>query len=525
MLTRSRFLVAHILLLLALVTNGAGSLWAQSYRISTKLGTQHPIVVLDSVKNLEGLSFTQTISRIEQDHGIRVVRLAAGGGVDTEIEKAYRDIVTVKTETISGEDGEKAIKSPALYIGPYVSGHPFAGEPVMVFVDSEDTAYAKHELVHHLIALGHEGVLKDKVAFVTRLIELDVEMEALYSSVDLTQPFVASYVGQRAEELRIEGYELEVSSLAITYEEEFLVNNLLLSHRRELGLSFLEQARLLIINSDYLQVAKRDLEQHRIKLREIRRDISRSEKEREAVSRLIQKLNEIEQSFEKAADDMRKTYPDLDVLAHQILDEAEPDYHSSDYRTRLGLEGELDLTEEQIKRAYRPLVMKYHPDKRSADPDASEKFEAYTEAFEFLIKEVNGELNLDDFIEEMLRRYGSSAFSNIHNSPPRPAVSYRPGGFTNWTAKAAAASASATVTGSAGLCILYGATDFTNMPFLWFAGVGAFTACLSASDPENSDKSPIEKPIRNGIKSGLIRGAVVMGCATALFGTLEALMR
>lgn len=38
-------------------------------------------------------------------------------------------------------------------------------------------------------------------------------------------------------------------------------------------------------------------------------------------------------------------------------------------------------TEEEAKKAYRALVMKYHPDLNKNDPKAPEKFKQITEAF------------------------------------------------------------------------------------------------------------------------------------------------
>lgn len=43
-----------------------------------------------------------------------------------------------------------------------------------------------------------------------------------------------------------------------------------------------------------------------------------------------------------------------------------------------------DASEDQIKKAYRKLAMKYHPDKNPGDKDAEEKFKEATEAYEIL---------------------------------------------------------------------------------------------------------------------------------------------
>lgn len=53
----------------------------------------------------------------------------------------------------------------------------------------------------------------------------------------------------------------------------------------------------------------------------------------------------------------------------------------ADYYERLGVPRDADS--EQIKKAYRKLAMRYHPD-RSDEPDAEEKFKQVTEAYEVL---------------------------------------------------------------------------------------------------------------------------------------------
>ena len=43
-----------------------------------------------------------------------------------------------------------------------------------------------------------------------------------------------------------------------------------------------------------------------------------------------------------------------------------------------------DATESQIKKAYRKLAMKYHPDRNPGNKEAEEKFKEATEAYEIL---------------------------------------------------------------------------------------------------------------------------------------------
>src|SRR5437763_14560668 len=53
-----------------------------------------------------------------------------------------------------------------------------------------------------------------------------------------------------------------------------------------------------------------------------------------------------------------------------------------DYYEVLGVRREAD--DEEIKRAYRQLAMKYHPDRNVGDSEAEEKFKEAAEAYEVL---------------------------------------------------------------------------------------------------------------------------------------------
>ncbi len=53
-----------------------------------------------------------------------------------------------------------------------------------------------------------------------------------------------------------------------------------------------------------------------------------------------------------------------------------------DYYEVLGVSR--DVNEADLKKAYRRLAMKYHPDRNSDDPQAEEKFKEASEAYEVL---------------------------------------------------------------------------------------------------------------------------------------------
>src|SRR5688572_16426541 len=62
------------------------------------------------------------------------------------------------------------------------------------------------------------------------------------------------------------------------------------------------------------------------------------------------------------------------------------DFHKDYYRT-LGVEK--NATREQLKSAYRKLVMKYHPDRNHGDDAAVEKMKEVNEAYEVLDSDIS----------------------------------------------------------------------------------------------------------------------------------------
>src|SRR6184192_3242051 len=71
-----------------------------------------------------------------------------------------------------------------------------------------------------------------------------------------------------------------------------------------------------------------------------------------------------------------------------------------DYYEVLGVER--GATDEEVKRSYRKLAIKFHPDKNPDDPHAEEKFKELGEAYD---------VPMDDHKRAAYDRYGHAAFA------------------------------------------------------------------------------------------------------------------
>jgi len=71
----------------------------------------------------------------------------------------------------------------------------------------------------------------------------------------------------------------------------------------------------------------------------------------------------------------------------------------TEYYDRLGISP--SASQSEIKKAYRIMAMKYHPDKNAGDPDAAEKFKECSEAYEILS---------DEEKRDMYDRHGPNVF-------------------------------------------------------------------------------------------------------------------
>lgn len=83
-----------------------------------------------------------------------------------------------------------------------------------------------------------------------------------------------------------------------------------------------------------------------------------------------------------------------------------------DYYDVLGVSREASA--EEIKKAYRKLALKYHPDKNPGDQEAEQKFKQAAEAYDVL-RDPDKRSRYDRFGAEGLRGAGSRGFSNVED--------------------------------------------------------------------------------------------------------------
>lgn len=76
------------------------------------------------------------------------------------------------------------------------------------------------------------------------------------------------------------------------------------------------------------------------------------------------------------------------------------------------LEIERGCTDSEIKKAYRKLALKFHPDRNQGDKDAEEKFKSLNEAYQVL-SDTQKRSTYDRYGHEGLERQGHSGFGNM----------------------------------------------------------------------------------------------------------------
>ena len=69
-------------------------------------------------------------------------------------------------------------------------------------------------------------------------------------------------------------------------------------------------------------------------------------------------------------------------------------------------------SDDEIKKAYRKLAVKYHPDKNSSDKEAEEKFKQISSAFEVL-KDGEKRRKYDQFGHDALRGGGTRGATEV----------------------------------------------------------------------------------------------------------------
>ena len=89
-----------------------------------------------------------------------------------------------------------------------------------------------------------------------------------------------------------------------------------------------------------------------------------------------------------------------------------------------------DASEDEVKKVYRRLAKKYHPDKNSGDAKSEEMFKKVSEAYQTVLKGPQGNANrpkMDPFAEEFFRRFSNEEFFKAHFKEPQTYKKPRPG--------------------------------------------------------------------------------------------------
>src|ERR1700745_3741927 len=93
---------------------------------------------------------------------------------------------------------------------------------------------------------------------------------------------------------------------------------------------------------------------------------------------------------------------------------------TKDYYAVLGVPA--SATQEEIKKTYRKLAAKHHPDKNQHDPKAAERFKEISEAYQVL-----GDAEKRKQYDNMRRLGAFGGFGGGARSGPRPSGAPRPG--------------------------------------------------------------------------------------------------